>query len=837
MLIVCVARKLPIVNFESVSQYAEVHSNATVYDFKRELEVIEWYNETWPLRWRIDLRPFLNPNQHSPQSHHRELRSNDIPQDPHPPNSLTTPKTDRRPHENLLATFKTRYRLTHDAWVIAAPPPDDKSAGYVFRIDVGNDPAFLSLLPTIGEPCHLIIDDGHKGSRAYNAKRSAGCVKLSSNWDATQEYTVFKLDKLASKEPWSGILRPIVPPNADPSNIQVNRKAAIKVKIQLKVSRTTFNAEMGALNHLTRPIDGAGFRQRTAFAHLVLPQEIRKYVDITTSFPHLRNPGLVTDKDIRDNLNRMYNFFDTDQRSAFRRLACIPDGIFFLPGAAGSGKTSFALAIAAMVQAAGSAKVLFLIDINKPLDDTASKMIRLYKTLGLRKKVIRMLKWPRELAKGSFRDIGDSDNFSAQAEPDATPEEDDGKRNFGSAFIDQWRRAATTSRAKGEFEALTLDEAACEYYLNNKKEYSKIGKFIDQSLEKLKTAGEKLVATSQCEADILGIYRIVLQEADFIATTPVAAFCHFDGMFDPDLVFFDECAHARELSTLISIAFFEPKAWVFLGDHRQTNPHTTTEHNASRQLELSMIERIAHTHNIQVDLLINHRSYGELQGLPSKLFYDGKMRSGRARDGNFPESVMHLRDYFSQFRKENARYPHSDVPRFIIYLRTAWRSLVRKDKDGQKEHDRKLYWNPANHAWVMRRVEELLNDTKFRRVDGSGPGTILIMSPYREAFHKYEGAIRRIARPGDRERVKARTCGTVQGAQADVVFLDMVMERATPHTDDEKRLCVALTRACQAEVILMHPGMRNGNSRWDPELLPRIWDNCESGEEGSIIKI
>lgn len=89
---------------------------------------------------------------------------------------------------------------------------------------------------------------------------------------------------------------------------------------------------------------------------------------------------------------------------------------------------------------------------------------------------------------------------------------------------------------------------------------------------------------------------------------------------------------------------------------------------------------------------------------------------------------------------------------------------------------------------------------------------------------KYKKAIQNLpkawaARLGVERRIEARTIDTVQGGEADFVFLDLVRSEATEFTDDPNRLCVALTRARQAEVVLMHPGSKYSNNALFPIVL------------------
>jgi hypothetical protein len=137
----------------------------------------------------------------------------------------------------------------------------------------------------------------------------------------------------------------------------------------------------------------------------------------------------------------------------------------------------------------------------------------------------------------------------------------------------------------------------------------------------------------------------------------------------------------------------------------------------------------------------------------------------------------------------------------------------------------------------MRQVALLLGDTSFTQPpvaeDLSAPalpGDILILSPYKAAVTKYRIAASKLPKGGDRVRVL--TIDTAQGQEADVVFLDMVKRQSTEHAENPKRLCVALTRARQAEVILMSAGMGSGQSD-----LGRLRNRCMEGEDGAAIRV
>lgn len=211
---------------------------------------------------------------------------------------------------------------------------------------------------------------------------------------------------------------------------------------------------------------------------------------------------------------------------------------------------------------------------------------------------------------------------------------------------------------------------------------------------------------------------------------------------------------------------------------------------------VSMMERADRAGAIHHSLLINHRAYGGLQQLASTMFYNKMMITGHKQEELFPPTVQHLQRYLGRFLPSGQTCTE---PRLIAY-----NSNRGEDRIGTS------WFNISHIDWVMDRVQELLPDPMFKQVGKNERGTILIISPYKESYMRYRKAIKNLpaswqARLNVEGRCEARTIDTVQGGEADFVFLDMVRSVATDFTDDPNRLNVALTRARQAEIVMMHP--------------------------------
>ncbi|KAI5464175.1 P-loop containing nucleoside triphosphate hydrolase protein [Mariannaea sp. PMI_226] len=396
--------------------------------------------------------------------------------------------------------------------------------------------------------------------------------------------------------------------------------------------------------------------------------------------------------------------------------------------------------------------ILFVVDLNK----TAA---------GLKLRIVRM--------------HGSKLNGTTSKTKDTSPQDD---LDFTRKFL--------TSRNPDK--APTLDEAAWEYFDKHK---------------------DDCFTPSQVSL----LYRAVLAQTDFVATTP---------LFRPDIVFVDEAPHARELTTLIPIAFFEPIAWILTGDVKQTcpfvkggdkrdseklglkfNPHAS-------QLKLSLMARADLVGAIKSKLLVNKRSHGNLQRLPSNMFYEGRMISGYSEAERYPTSALHLKRYL----QEMGGVSELSENRAVIRL-----------KDSREEMQLNSFWNPVHHRWIIQEVRKLLHSSGFLSLDGdSKPGTIMIETPYSTSERLYLAEVRQW--PAEfQDRVKVMTVDKAQGNQADVVFLDMVRTTKAGFMNEPQRLNVAITRSRQAEIILMHYQMTWRTCRGKAvraENTAQIWDDA-----------
>lgn len=475
----------------------------------------------------------------------------------------------RRHSKGVLKEFENESREVNafnerqtqfKAWVIANIHRTKDKSYWVFLVRPG-DSGGDYLFPKEGDTCEILL-----WSRSGKVQRS------EKYWEAERienpaasfgipEGEAHRIPAFKITVPNNVSEDTLHPLEDDPDDVGYNvssrltkkfalsDKKAVRVTMKLHISSATKDAELGAINKLFKnPDDSVTPKQEAAFKYLLNFRKVPFTIDLFNHFPHLRdplnNPGGMPPKVVT-----MLKGFNAHQQMAYKNiLRSLPCGICIIPGGPGAGKTHWNLAVTAAIQSKDivfhgpdnysnrSAKILYVLDINKPLDDTCNKIVRLYKSLGLKKYTVRLYGWKHYKSGG--------------------------KLDFSSKFIftarmSRYRRQKTNETCL----APTLDELAWDIYQENKNSRYRV---LHDELTKALTSSKK-ANPAALKDHVNQLYHDVLDRVDFIATTPVPAATGFGGLFKPDIVIFDESPHAREASTMVVIAHYEPIAWVFSG--------------------------------------------------------------------------------------------------------------------------------------------------------------------------------------------------------------------------------------------------------------------------------
>ncbi|KAI7918250.1 hypothetical protein M0657_007301 [Pyricularia oryzae] len=704
-------------------------------------------------------------------------------------------------------------------WVYRRLTNTEGRQHWLFAIEDGNLP---DAFPKEGEQtgCLLALFSDPAGLKQVSREWSA--YRIDNARSPLKEFIFFRVS-FPSNVASQSILTPLI----DESNIHAQDASLLTYAnsmysmLTLEHADPTSKVELEALEKLITLEEGPA---KNAFDWIRTFKDPASYVNLFEKLPHMR-AAIENPHTLPPNLSKMVAKANPQQLATYTELLQrLPCGVGIIPGGPGGGKTFFNMLLTAMAQSqelktedgTRRVKILYLIDINSPVDDATNKCVKMSENFGDGKQIVRMFGWNREMKQG-LKVLRKKEKVKRAQTLLLEGEKSEGSQSSTqspsnavavdptTAFLTMAAKVADNTagdRFKSDCLAPALDQLAFRRFEARKEEYSELEEVLEQYLQdKIEPSTMRIL-----RAATENLYKDTLEEVDFLAATPIAAASLADGRFKPDIVLFDEAPHARELANLIPIAHFSPMAWIFTGDFRQTGCYVGSDKNPWEiQLKMSVMERAHYAGATTHELLMNHRAFATLHQMPSNLFYDAKMVTGHTADTIVPSPTRFICKWMEANLTGGSQVT---IPRILAHVRNA-NASTKVDSS---------FWNQTHHAWTMQQARKLLSNPNFVSVDGqSRPGTILIIAPYRQAVTQYKRAAGDLCRelaeaqgvPAKTmlTRLEVRSVDTVQGHEADFVFFDLVREKPTEFLDDDKRLAVATTRARQGEVYVMHPMM------------------------------
>ncbi|TLS22018.1 uncharacterized protein PpBr36_09414 [Pyricularia pennisetigena] len=698
-------------------------------------------------------------------------------------------------------------------WVYRRLSNTDGKQHWLFAVEDKNLPAAF---PKEGEQngCLLALFSDPAGLKQVSREWPA--YRIDNARSPLKEFIFFRVS-FPSNVASQSILTPVV----DESNFHIQGASLLThannmfSMLTLEHADPTSKAELEALEKLTNLEEGPA---KDAFDWIRTFKDPATYVNLFEKLPHMRtaidNPEILP-----ANLRKMVAKANPQQLATYKEmLQRLPCGVGIIPGGPGGGKTFFNMLLTAMAQyqelktedGTRRVKILYLIDINSPVDDATNKCVKMSENFGDGKQIVRMFGWSREMKQG-LKVLRKKEKTKCIQTLPLEEEKSEASQSSQlpsnaliadptTAFVAMAAKVADNNagdRFKSECLAPTLDQLAFRRFEAQKEQYSELEAVLEQYLHNniepstmriLRTATEKL-------------YGDTLEEVDFLAATPIAAVSLADGRFKPDIF-------------------------------RQTGCYVGSDKNPWEvQLKMSVMERAHYAGATNHELLMNHRAFATLHQMPSNLFYDAKMVTGHNADTIMPSPTKFICKWMEANLTSGSQVT---IPRVLAHVRNA-NASTRVDSS---------FWNETHHAWTMQQAKKLLSNPNFVSVDGqSRPGTILIIAPYRQAVTQYKRAAGDLCRELSEaqgvptktmfSRLEVRSVDTVQGHEADFVFFDLVREKPTDFLDDDKRLAVATTRARQGEVYIMHPMMAKRLCK--TENLYAIYSGCLPRCENGLV--
>lgn len=639
--------------------------------------------------------------------------------------------------------------------------------------------------------------------------------------------------------------------------IRLDDASSFQAHVWMDISDTTMSVELNALETAMEAPPGSRINEAFSFIRTFKNTGRNRNFNLLRAFPHMQNPD-GPNSQLPENLKTSFQGLDDDQKQAYKTiLSDLPCRIGIFPGISGAGKTELMLTAAALAlskyvpraevcsSAIGGMEstgcpVLLIVEANRPASAAATRVVQHFEKLGRNDlRICRAFNINYEGKWNTRRYLKVDDNDEASS-----------GLNFNECFPTHRSDHIPQARHGGRSDcgAATLKELAQQYLQEHPDDFPLLSKLLDSDPADIHSDdGSEGPHHREWEA----LFQAVLNRTDVVDTTPVGA-AKIAAYFRPRLCIFDESARARELSTLVAIANFPSvEAWLFTGTCEMTEPYVGSYSNrhlfnpCANQLKASMMERCLHVIPDMHKLSVNHQAYGGLHCLSSDLFWGGSVQSAFLDSERFPPSTTHLLEYCRNL----ASRPSLSVPRLLVHVKGS------KAIDPQQ----KSKFNEQHLNWVIQRVvRDLVQDQQFRSTDDKEAGSIIITTPYKAQFNNYRKGINELMRELDREHrhaggfgrglhrevlVEARTADTVQGHSSDVLVYDLVHSEVTDHVADSHRLCVALTRAKQAEIIVMHRGMvgQEGSSGWTRSSgwggshIDLLYEHCKS--HGQVVVV
>jgi hypothetical protein len=229
------------------------------------------------------------------------------------------------------------------------------------------------------------------------------------------------------------------------------------------------------------------------------------------------------------------------------------------------------------------------------------------------------------------------------------------------------------------------------------------------------------------------------------------------------------------------------------------------------QRRQSTLERAVNAGIVPPGLRMNHRSFANLYQLVSEVIYGRVMRPSRKGVDLYPPSVQAHGAFLRGICPSLPEFQH----RLLVEL--PWSTSPKLGTS---------IFNHAHVKWVMTQVVKYLRDPALKSVNTNDPARVLILPFYKAQVLAYKRFLDQLFQdkklsPEDMARVEVRTLDSSQGDARDLVIVDFVRTWGPGFCADTRRICFALSRAIQAEIVLMNRGMHAESYKWtskDPDV-------------------
>lgn len=266
--------------------------------------------------------------------------------------------------------------------------------------------------------------------------------------------------------------------------------------------------------------------------------------------------------------------------------------------------------------------------------------------------------------------------------------------------------------------------------------------------------------------------------------------------FHPSVVFMDEAGKITESDALIPLTMFGPVTAILIGDHKQLNPIVKSKsvkgrQQFSSQLGLALFTRFMLARHPSIMSREQHRMVPEIGSMVSRLFYNGQL--------------IHASSTMSRPLSQTMRLFNSSTYGVM-------QPFVMLDVNSRAATHNTSRYNMINAAVGLDLTEKLLQHFD--------PKDISIIIPYRAQYEVYRRGLRQMetTKQVDLRAIQLHTIDSMQGREASIVIVDLVVTDKLGFTHELNRLNVAISRARDGLIVITNAAAneksRGKMSRW-----------------------
>ncbi len=593
-----------------------------------------------------------------------------------------------------------------------------------------------------------------------------------------------------------------------------DEKMELTVYFRMTLSDKTMTRAVAAANELSHPA-AADKEFPVSEQSLSIFRYLRNFRceetgNVFDKFPHMGNILHNVDK-VPEPLQRRWREMDSAKQEAYRAMENLTENIHWVAGVAGTGKSNFLQFVILMAMFGYKdkehpIKVIDFVPQNNAVSDFADDMVVAFEELGRQDAVVRLHPFDSEISDWMSTRVRKEDRKDLFGEEDANR----ACVALGDQFVIHHQLAqmsvsvndARAQNTKPRRPFLGVQQQAYKFFEAHKDDFPKLRDALDD-LAKSNSPGEEAVnLMSEIKALVTELYAAFLRQfTGVVVATPYAGcLSEFVRDFKTDIVMIDDACRMDEADFLMII--HDPGFFVVIGDPRQPGPFVHGSHgdivtNPFKEImKRSPLERaLSYGGVVKARLVQNHRGKGNLPVLASGLFYHRNMQSAEGEDAFPPETLA-----WHEWLKGHCPTLVETSQRILIELQGAAVGKLATSS-----------FNMAHVQHVCTLVVEAITDDNLRGLNGKQK-SILVATFYKAQQAKYIEALdamvsAKILTREQRRLVDVRTVDGAQGFAADLVIVDFVKSSTPGFTCDRRRLCVAVTRARQAEIIVMSRGM------------------------------